>query len=231
MALDQVSDKSVWQIFVTFSNQSYLLTDQVFSVLENKLGVSIDYLHYITGFHVEVFPEEVEQADEVADFASEQTLALLWDLDNLLLSEAVLAELAHKLLYLVYLAEVEVGEGAEYLIDLSLWHLMVKVEQKLNLLDLLLQILPADQLGALKQRAHWLLVWNALSFHCFEVLIEFLLGLAQNVGVPYDHGANWIHLETFLVHEETLEGLDTGLFAINENKFGIVSHDKGYFLL
>jgi hypothetical protein len=45
--------------------------------LENKLGVSIDYLHYITGFHVEVFPEEVEQADEVADFASEQTLALL----------------------------------------------------------------------------------------------------------------------------------------------------------
>jgi hypothetical protein len=88
--------------------------------LENKLGVSIDYLHYITGFHVEVFPEEVEQADEVADFACEQALALLRDPDNLLLSEAVLAELAHKLLYLVYLAEVEVGEAAEYLIHLSL---------------------------------------------------------------------------------------------------------------
>jgi hypothetical protein len=112
-----------------------------------------------------------------------------------------------------------------------LWNLVIKVEQKLNLLDLLSQVLPADQLGALKQSAHCLLVWNALSFHCFEVLIEFLLGLAQNVGVSHDHGANRIHLETFLVHKETLKGLDTGLFAINENKFGIVSHDKGYFLL
>lgn len=48
------------------------------------------------------------------------------------------------------LAEVEVREGTEDLIDLLLRDLVIEVEKELDLFDLLLKILLADQLRALK---------------------------------------------------------------------------------
>ena len=215
MALDQIPDKRIRQVLVTFSNQSYLLTKQVLSILKDKFGVLIDYLHYITGLHVDVLAQEVEKTHKVADSAGEQAAALLGHSDDLLLGEAILAELAHELLYLVDLAEVEVGEGAEYLGHLFLRYLMVQVEEELNLLNLLVEILSADQLGALKESTHGLLLLNALALHCLKVVSEILLSFAKYIGVPHRQGADRVHLEAFLVHEKTLKSLDASLLVVN----------------
>ena len=193
--------------------------------------MSIDYLDNITGLYIEIFPEQVKQSDEVADLARKQAAALFRDLNHLFFSHAVLAELTHEFLHLVYLTEVEVGEGTEDVVDLSLWDLVIEVEQELNLLNLFLKVLSADQLGALKKGTHRLLIWNTLSLHGFKVLSEFLFGLAQDIGVPDCHSANRVHLESLFVDKETLECVDPRLLIVNEDKLRVVSHDKANFFL
>jgi hypothetical protein len=82
--------------------------------------VCIDYLNNIAGLYIEIFPEQVEESYKVANLASKQTSTLFRDLYDLFFSQAVLAELTHEFLYLVYLTEVEVREGTENIVNLSL---------------------------------------------------------------------------------------------------------------
>ena len=88
--------------------------------MKYEFRVCIDYLDNITGLYIEIFPEQIKQSHEVADLARKQAAALFRDLNHLFFGHAVLAELTHEFLHLVYLTEVEVGEGTEDVVDLSL---------------------------------------------------------------------------------------------------------------
>jgi len=72
----------------------------------------------------------------------------------LLFSEAVLAEFSHEPLYLLELTAVQIREAPENFSDLLLGDAVVEPERKLNLLDLMFEVLPTDKFGTLKQYAH-----------------------------------------------------------------------------
>lgn len=116
------------------------------------------------------------------------------------LGQPIFAEFAHVLLDFVDLAAVEVGKAPEYRVDLLLVDLVIEPEEKLDFFDLAFEVLNTDQLRAVNERLHRLLLGQTLSCKDLKVLSEVLPSLAQNVGVADDQCADRVHFEAFLLH-------------------------------
>jgi hypothetical protein len=144
------------------ADELYLLPDEILFVLVDELGEVVDYFNDIFSLDLMVQPKCVKETNKVTDFARQDTSRLRANLDDLLLCEAVLAELAHELLKLIVLAAIEVGEASEDVIYLSLIDLVVQSENELDFLNLFAELLLTNQLGAIKECLHDLLILESL---------------------------------------------------------------------
>lgn len=116
------------------------------------------------------------------------------------LGKPIFAEFAHVLLDLVDLATVEIGKASEYRVDLLLVDLVIESEEELDFFDLALEVFNTNQLRAVNERLHRLLLGQTLSCKDLKVLSELLPSLAQNVGVSDDQCADRVHFEALLLH-------------------------------
>lgn len=173
-------------IFAVFLDQINLFADQIFTILQNEFGISINYLNDVRCLNIVASLKKIKQSNHVAHSTSEDASTISAYIDNLFLCEAVLAELPHELLDLIKLAKVEIRELKEDLIYFLLRNLMIQVEQELNFLDLLFKLMSAYQLRALEKGLHGLFFVDALAFHDLEKVLKFLSCFAENVGVS-DH--------------------------------------------
>jgi hypothetical protein len=107
---------------------------------------------------------------------------LTYQVDYLILGEAVLAELAHELLHFHSVTAEQVGETLEDVHNVAFLNSVVEFKQVEHLGHLLLQI-NAQKLGAIKNKFHCVGVLNSILSQRGEGLVEFLSSFGQNVRV------------------------------------------------
>ena len=93
---------------------------------------------------------------------------------------------------------------------------MIKVEKELDLFDLVLEILFADELWALKQGFHRFFQREALSWKDCKVVLKVFRSFAENIGVTDDQSTYSFHIETFLVNKIALKCLQTSVRSLIE---------------
>lgn len=172
MSLDQGTQEGIGETFLVVLDQLDFASEKVSFVLVNKLREVVNNFDNILCLDLVLKSQVIKEADKVADLAGENTTGFRADLDDLVLGELILAELAHVLLELVVFAAIEIGKIAEDVIDFLFVNLVVESEDELNFLDFLVQIFLTDQLRAVKEGLHCLLIGKSLNFQCLEELTD-----------------------------------------------------------
>lgn len=73
MTLDQSTNESVRFVLQVLFNQFNLLSQEIFSVLQNKLRIIVNNFDNFRSLDLVIFPQKIEKTNEIAHFTGKDT--------------------------------------------------------------------------------------------------------------------------------------------------------------